>query len=249
MSRLGPISDGSPEGGWDRWSQPATEAKAQDSTAPPESDATALDLRRFLRKCADTPLILWHYVSHPRRVGAVAPSSGWLARAMAWWVEVPPKGWVIELGAGTGAVTEALLARGVPPEQLLAIETMPRLVELLRRRFPHIRLVEGDARHLRSLIRSHLGEDTTVAAVVSSLPLRAFSRADRARVVSEIHALLPVGGRWIQFRYRLRYESALHWEGFRLKQSTVVWRNLPPARVVCYEKEGESARVSAAPGP
>ena len=249
MSWRGSISEGSPDDGWDRWSQSASDAKARASTAPLESDDTALNLRRFLRKCADTPLILWHYVSHPRRIGAVAPSSGWLARAMAQWVEVPPQGWVVELGAGTGAVTEALLARGVPPQPLLAVETMPRLVELLRRRFPQVRLVEGDARHLRSLVSGMLGPEATVSAVVSSLPLRAFSSADRARVVSEIHALLPVGGRWIQFRYRLRYESALHWEGFRLRESTVVWRNLPPARVVCYEKEGSPARVSAASAP
>lgn len=197
--------------------------------------------RGLLRKISDTPLILWHYVSNPRRIGAVAPSSGWLARAMARWVEVPPAGWVIELGAGTGAVTEALLARGVPPQQLVAVETVPGLVEVLRRRFPEIRVLRGDARKLIELIRDALGTHTPVAAIVSGLPLRAFRPEDRARVVQGIHALLPPGGRWIQFRYRLRHEPALYWEGFHLRQSVVVWRNLPPARVVLYEKAEEPA--------
>lgn len=211
--------------------------------APDEGERPGRVLRGLLRKISDTPLILWHYVSNPRRIGAVAPSSGWLARAMARWVEIPPKGWVIELGAGTGAVTEALLARGVPPQQLVAIETVPRLVEVLRRRFPEVRLLQGDARKLTELIHGALGPNAPVAAVVSSLPLRAFTPEDRARVVQGIRALLPPGGRWIQFRYRLRHEPALQWEGFHLRQSVVVWRNIPPARVVLYERAGENAHA------
>lgn len=196
-------------------------------------------LRRLLRAVADTPLILWHYATHPRRIGAVAPSSRFLAQAMARWVPIPPGGYVLELGAGTGAVTECLLLRGVPPEQLVAVETMPRMVEVLRKRFPGIHILQGDARQLTDLLRQHLGANVPVSAVVSSLPLRAFSPKDQQQVVRQIQQLLPPGRRWIQFRYRLRHEPSLHWPGFRVRQTIVVWWNIPPARVVLYERTTE----------
>ena len=207
--------------------------------AVPAPVSRSAHLRRLLRAFADTPLILWHYATHPRRIGAVAPSSRFLAQAMARWVPVPPNGYVLELGAGTGAVTEALLTRGVPPDRLVAVETMPRLVEVLQKRFPGIHVLQGDARQLRQLLRQRLGRDTPVATIVSSLPLRAFSPEDRLQVVHEIHRLLAPGQRWIQFRYRLRHEPSLHWPGFRIRQTMVVWWNIPPARVVLYERTTE----------
>lgn len=207
----------------------------------PAVHTRAMPWQRLLRVMADTPLILWHYATSPRRIGAVAPSSRFLARAMAQWVPAQPKGYVLELGAGTGAVTEALLARGVPSRQLVAIETMPRLVEVLQRRFPDVHILQGDARHLADLIDHALGPTARVAAVVSSLPLRAFSPEDRARVVCQIHRVLPESAPWIQFRYRLRHEPSLHVPGFRIRRTTVVWWNIPPARVVAYEKQSSSA--------
>lgn len=192
--------------------------------------------RRWLRVLTDTPLILWHYATSPRRIGAVAPSSRFLARAMASQVPMPPAGYVVELGAGTGSVTEALLGRGVPADQLVAVEAMPRLAEILRRRFPDVQVLEGDARQLTDLIHHHLGRRARIATVVSSLPLRAFSESDRQQVAREIYRLLPTYGRWIQFRYRLRHEPSLHFPGFCIRETAVIWRNLPPARLVVYEK-------------
>lgn len=218
---------------------PRSHASRAHPSAAPFPIPRSVHLRRLLRAFADTPLILWHYATHPRRIGAVAPSSRFLAQAMARWVPVPPGGYVLELGAGTGAVTEALLARGVPPDRLVAVETMPRLVDVLQKRFPDVHVLQGDARQLRQLLQQRLGRDTPVAAIVSSLPLRAFSPADRHQVVHEIYRLLAPGQRWIQFRYRLRHEPSLHWPGFRIRQTMVVWWNIPPARVVLYERTTE----------
>ena len=88
----------------------------------------------------------------PRAMGQVCPSGTPLARSMAACVPLPapvgPDGLselVVELGAGTGTVTQELLRRGVHPHRLLVLERSEGMVELLRQRFPGLRVVHGDA--------------------------------------------------------------------------------------------------------
>jgi phosphatidylethanolamine/phosphatidyl-N-methylethanolamine N-methyltransferase len=190
----------------------------------------------FLSKLSDTPVLLEQWLHAPRCIGAVAPSSKGLARAMARWSNAHPADLVLELGPGTGAVTEALLEHGVTQERLLAIETTPALVALLRERFPHAGIVEGDARQLARLVRPHLRNGHRIGAVVSSLPLRHFTEADRASISDQIHQLLPPTGRWIQFTYHLGNGHPPGDAPFRTIHSNVVWLNVPPARVMVYEK-------------
>ena len=104
----------------------------------PMTNATArgaLDELRFLRSL----------VVRPRSIGAIAPSSPALARKIAEQIDPRTEGMVIELGPGTGVVTDALIARGIAEERLIAIESDPDMAQLVRERFPKLRVVEGDA--------------------------------------------------------------------------------------------------------
>ena len=190
----------------------------------------------LLTKLADTRLLLQEWLSAPKRIGAVAPSSRRLAEAMASWVPCESPGLVVELGAGTGAVTKALLAHGVPAEQLVAVENTPAMAALLRKRFPQIRVIEGDARSLSQLLRPHLPNGQSVATVVSSLPLRHFSPEDATALARQIRQLLPPLGRWIQFTYHIGNGKPPRGVAFKVRHSDVVWLNVPPARVMVYEK-------------
>lgn len=190
----------------------------------------------FLSKLTDTPVLLEQWLYAPKCIGAIAPSSKHLARAMARWVNAPAAGWVLELGPGTGAVTEALFEQGVPQERLLAIETTPALVRLLRDRFPRAGIVDGDARKLARLVDGHLPDGQAIGAVVSSLPLRHFTEEDRATISDQIHQILPPGGRWIQYTYHLGNGHPPGDAPFKTIHSNVVWLNVPPARVMVYEK-------------
>src|SRR5580658_2511836 len=87
--------------------------------SPAKADGTALFIQECLRK--------------PQQMGAVAPSSPRLAKAMARWLPEDPQEYVVELGPGTGVVTEALLARGLDPKRLLAIEKSEALAEMLQK--------------------------------------------------------------------------------------------------------------------
>src|SRR5271165_6980183 len=80
------------------------------------------------------------FLRDPLGIGAVAPSSAAVARAMADGLTLERPGMVLELGGGTGSVTRALLAAGCPPERLVVIERETALARVLRRRFPAARV-------------------------------------------------------------------------------------------------------------
>src|SRR5437762_12621258 len=93
----------------------------------------------------EAAIFFTRWLRPPHRIGAVAPSSRFLARAMAKQVDIRGPDMVIELGGGTGSVTKALLDAGVPAERLIVVERDARLYKMLRRRFPQLRVVLGDA--------------------------------------------------------------------------------------------------------
>lgn len=175
-------------------------------------------------------------VANPRRIGAAVPSSPALARRMASCIPPHHHGYVVELGAGTGAVTEALLERGVSPDRLIAVERSERLADHLKKHYPEVSVLTGDAGELRALLREHSDlRKEGVGAVLSSLPLRSLPPEDAVRIADEIRQLLRPGGVLVQYTYSLAAKS--HWSlrGFRRLRGSIVWGNLPPARVDVFE--------------
>jgi phospholipid N-methyltransferase len=173
-------------------------------------------------------------IKNPGPIGAAVPSSPALARGMARMVQGAESGYVVELGAGTGSITAGLIQQGVPPERLLAVEYSTDMAKLLRRRFPKIRVLQGDACNLNHLLKQSFGEETpAIAAVVSSLPLRSLPKRKVARLFLEVRRLLSGGGHFIQFTYAV-HRSTRFPQCFELIGSSIVWANLPPARVESY---------------
>ncbi|HKT95357.1 MAG TPA: methyltransferase domain-containing protein [Paraburkholderia sp.] len=174
-------------------------------------------------------LFLREWLGRPTIVGALCPSSPRLARRMATAVPAG-EGLVIELGGGTGAVTQALLDRGVARERLVVIERSPAFVRHLQIRFPGVAIVQGDAARLARLLPS----DAQVDAIVSCLPLRSLPRRDVIAIVDQCHQLLARQGVMIQFTYDLRPPGphAIGHTGLVTSRTCLVWANIPPARVV-----------------
>ena len=176
-------------------------------------------------------------VANPGQIGAICASSPRLAARMAAWVDPSAPGLVVELGGGTGVITQALLARGVPPERLVVIEYAPMLAAHLARRFPGVRVIEGDAAHLHRWQRDQLlppgadGQPQPIQAIVSGLPLLSMPHPVRARIVQAGAAALAENGRLIQFTYTLRGRSPWLAADLRLHHNERVLANLPPARI------------------
>lgn len=170
---------------------------------------------------------------NPRTMGAVLPSSKRLANAMASYINAPDDSLIIELGAGTGVITEAILATGIPSERVIAIERAPDLAKILRERFPNITVIEGDAVYLTQLLKKH---DQPIGAVVSGLPLRSLPNQTRENILAEIAKLLGDNGRYIQFTYDITNQGSVAPPGYSLSKAATVWQNIPPAKVNVYVK-------------
>jgi phosphatidylethanolamine/phosphatidyl-N-methylethanolamine N-methyltransferase len=170
-------------------------------------------------------------LSQPAAVGAIWPSSERLARSIASRVPRFGDGLVVELGGGTGAVTHALLQRGIAPGRLTVVECSPVFVRHLRARFPEVAVLQGDAADLAQL----LPRGAAVAAIVSSLPLRSLPAREAEAIVAQWRALVGDGTVIVQFTYDLRDAEHLSLPGFLHRASDIVWANFPPARVLALE--------------
>jgi phosphatidylethanolamine/phosphatidyl-N-methylethanolamine N-methyltransferase len=172
------------------------------------------------------------WIEKPLSTGAVMPSSRVLARAMARYVDPQSSGPVIELGPGTGPVTEALVRHGVDPGRLVLVEFNPDFCRLLRTRYPAATVVQGDAYRLRRLLGSYV--DGPAAAVVSGLPLVTKPLRTRLRLISDAMTLLAEGAPFVQFTFAMLPPIPKELSGIRAESSELIWMNLPPARVWVY---------------
>ena len=172
------------------------------------------------------------WIEKPLSTGAVMPSSKALARTMARYVDPQSSGPVIELGPGTGPVTEALVQHGVDPKRLLLVEFNPDFCRLLRKRYPAATVVQGDAYRLRRLLGALVREPA--AAVVSGLPLVTKPLRTRLRLISDAMGLLAPGAPFIQFTYAMVPPIPKALSGIKAEASELIWMNLPPARVWVY---------------
>jgi phosphatidylethanolamine/phosphatidyl-N-methylethanolamine N-methyltransferase len=192
--------------------------------------------KKFLTSLMDTALFMQEWIANPQGVGAVAPSSRNLAEAMAKWVPSDPESYVLELGPGTGVVTEALFRRGLQQERLVAIEQNSNMTRVLREKFPRAQIITGDAWKLDDLLRRRHEPIEKVGAVISSLPLLNFPPVEAERLAAKIRAVLEPDGKWVQFTYRIHRLRPRGASSFRLRATKVVWFNLPPARVSVFQK-------------
>jgi phosphatidylethanolamine/phosphatidyl-N-methylethanolamine N-methyltransferase len=128
-------------------------------------------------------------------------------------------------------VTAALLRRGVAAEQLVVLERSRTLAAHLRRRFPQLQVIRGDAAFLSDLLPA---DGVKVCAVVSSLPLRSLPRETVRQIMLQLECILAPGALFIQYTYALRSACSQFPDRFRQTASKIVWRNLPPARVDVY---------------
>ncbi len=173
----------------------------------------------------------------PLGVGAIAPSSAFLAKAMTNGIskhESP----VIELGPGTGVFTTALLSRGINSDQVLVIEQGEAFAKDLRLKFPSVRVIQDDAAKIDQLSPFEPG---TVKTVVCGLPLLSMSPAKVRQIMEASFDCLDADGEFRLFTYGHRCPiSAATLEDLNLDAHRVktVFINLPPASVFVVRRRG-----------
>jgi phosphatidylethanolamine/phosphatidyl-N-methylethanolamine N-methyltransferase len=189
---------------------------------------------------AGTALFLKRWLRRPFAMGAVVPSGRLLAEAMARTTlgEIAGRdGHVVELGAGTGEVTKALLASGIAAERLALVERDPEFAAFLRRHFPGPHIIEGDAARMARLLQAH--KIDKVAAVVSSLPLLSLPAEVVTGIVHGVFDALPRGAALVQFTYGPAPPVPKSLRDSLLLVGTHgrrIWRNVPPAVVWTFRR-------------
>jgi phosphatidylethanolamine/phosphatidyl-N-methylethanolamine N-methyltransferase len=195
-------------------------------------------IRQFERKRGirldDEVRFIRSWLERPLTVGAVTPSGKILARTMARYVDPDSDGPVVEVGPGTGPVTEALVQAGVAPSRLVLVEFNPTFCRILRSRYPDATLVQGDAYSMRRLLETLLLQPA--AAVVSGLPLVTKPIKMRLRLIRDAFDLMLPGAPFVQFTYSVGSPLPRRLSGFSAEASERIWMNLPPARVWVYRR-------------
>ncbi len=172
----------------------------------------------------------------PRRMGAIAPASRALARAIVSEVWRSHPGVLIEVGAGTGAITRELATSFAALDRFVVIERDPDFARLLRRAFPLAEVLN----HCASDVNQLSIEARSPVTLVSSLPLLSMPRDEARECVNAMLALIgrQPGSRLIQYTYaapHLRPFNGIP-PGWRWRRSASVWANLPPATVWALER-------------
>jgi phosphatidylethanolamine/phosphatidyl-N-methylethanolamine N-methyltransferase len=170
------------------------------------------------------------WVANPLQVAAITPSGEALADLITSEIS-PDTGAVLELGPGTGAFTRALLARGVPEQNLTLVEYGSDFVRVLGLRFPDARVLWMDAArlaHAKTLDGARFG------AAVSGLPLLSMSPRKVIAILSGAFAYLQPGASFYQFTYGPRCpvpRRLLDRAGLKATRIGGAVMNIPPAAV------------------
>ena len=187
-------------------------------------------LSRLEERWQDEARFIKSWFAKPLVTGALSPSSPALAKMMARYVDPRSIGPIVELGPGTGPVTQALLERGVAEERLVLVEYDPDFCDLLARKFPKARIIQGDAYRFFETDDAVAG----AAAIVSSLPLFTKPEETRISLVEKALEQADDDAPFIQFTYAVVSPLPLDEARVEAHVSPRVWLNVPPARVWVY---------------
>jgi phosphatidylethanolamine/phosphatidyl-N-methylethanolamine N-methyltransferase len=186
---------------------------------------------------ADASVFFALWLQKPLQIAAVNPSGARLADAIARCIDLSRPGPVLELGAGTGSLTQGLVRAGCPPERIIALESEPRLVAVLRREFPAMRVIQGDATRIGDYLA---GTVDRLASVVSSLPIKWFPVEAQYAVVRPCLDLLGPSGRFLQMTNAFTSPLAAERLGIAGREVGRVWLNILPAQIWAYSKRPEA---------
>jgi phosphatidylethanolamine/phosphatidyl-N-methylethanolamine N-methyltransferase len=173
------------------------------------------------------------FLAHPLQVQAVLPASKAWGALIAKQVRRERDEFVVELGAGTGAVTRALLTAGVPPQRLFAVEIDPEMAEYLRANFPEVNVIAGDALAVDQAVPGAVAGKT--GTVVCGVAVATFSLDQQRRLVAAVRSLLSPNGRLVVFSYRPLPPLPASKLGLKRIGMAMTLLSLPPGFVWTYE--------------
>jgi phospholipid N-methyltransferase len=185
----------------------------------------------------DKLIFLQEFLKHPLQVGSVIPSSRFMERRIIHAANMGSARLVVELGAGTGGVTRAILNALPLDAKLLTVEINPTFDRLLKRIEDDRLIVHlGSAFELKEIIASYDLERPDV--VISGIPFSTMSRRAGTRILNGISSQLSPSGRFVAYQFRSNRVATLCQPVLGTEQATTEFLNIPPMRVLQWEKVG-----------
>ncbi len=197
------------------------------------SDITAAE-RGSTREVANASLFFRRWLANPLQMGSIIPSSPSLCRRIAALVRRAEDEVVVELGAGTGVISKALLAAGVPPEKLVVVEIVRDMAEHLRSVLPGVNVIQGDAFELARALPERL--HGKVGTAICGIPLVMLPTEQQRRFVDAVEAVAPGRG-FLLYTYCVTSPLPYRTLGLQAKREAWTPRNFPPASVWRYQPQ------------
>lgn len=191
-------------------------------------------LRKLAEKFDDELKFFKGWIDKPRAVGSIVPTSTITARKMASIVDTKSGLPVLEVGPGTGVVTRAILAHGVKPESLYAVEYSADFVRHLRRLYPGVNVIEGDAFNLDKTLGDH--KDMVFDSVVSGVPLLNFPVPQRVAYIESLLDRVPPGRPIVQLTYGPVSPVPPGRGNYTVERFHFILRNIPPTQLWIYRR-------------
>jgi phosphatidylethanolamine/phosphatidyl-N-methylethanolamine N-methyltransferase len=180
-------------------------------------------------------LFFRRWLANPLQMGSVVPSSAALCARIVAQTHRAPNEAVLELGAGTGVISRALLAGGVPAERLFVVEIAPPMAAHLRRALPGAQVIEGDARHLADLVPAEW--HGRIGTVICGIPLVLLPFAAQRQLIAAMQAVAPGRG-FLHFSYCATSPISLRRHALAGRREAWTPLNFPPASVWRYTPAG-----------
>jgi phosphatidylethanolamine/phosphatidyl-N-methylethanolamine N-methyltransferase len=193
--------------------------------------ADAIESRDFGQDIANAGLFFRRWLANPLQMGSIVPSSAALCRRIAAQTRCAEDEAVLELGAGTGVVSKALLQGGLPADRLFVVEIVRDMATHLRAQLPGAHVIEGDARRLPALIPSEW--HGKIGTVVVGIPLVLLPVEEQRRFIDAIEAVAPKRG-FILYSYCVTSPLPYKQHGLVPKREAWTPMNFPPASVWRY---------------
>ena len=195
----------------------------------------ALRLKERLGKKFDEEIRFFKgMMQGPKTVGSILPTSSITAKKMASVINLNSGLPVLELGPGTGAITKAILGRGVKPERLVAVEYSTDFYNHLVRLYPGVHFINGDAFDLDTTLGALKGQ--TFDSVVSAVPLLNFPMQARIALLESLLDRMPAGRPVVQISYGPVSPNIARPERYHIQHFDFIVRNIPPAQLWIYRR-------------
>jgi phosphatidylethanolamine/phosphatidyl-N-methylethanolamine N-methyltransferase len=179
----------------------------------------------------DAALFFRRWLSNPLQMGSIIPSSPKLGALIAKQIDKRSSSLILELGAGTGAITKSLISAGISPGRIVVVEIVPEMADHLRAKFSQTSVLQADAFNLP--IQSLKDTGTEIGTVICGIPLVLLNEAKQRQFIQQVEAVAPGRG-FLLYTYCVT--SPLPHRTLGLEAQRLDWTplNFPPASVWHY---------------